>query len=75
MPGRSGLEILPQLSAIAPRMKVLVVSALPGTASGPLALRANAFTYLENHSIRNRSTRASDPPQLRLPALPPTKGP
>ena len=47
MPGRSGLEILPQLSAIAPRMKVLVVSALSGTASGPLALRADAFTYLE----------------------------
>ena len=47
MPGRSGLEILPQLSAIAPRMKVLVVSALPGTAFGPLALCADAFTYLE----------------------------
>jgi two-component system invasion response regulator UvrY len=47
MPGRGGLEILPQLSAIAPLMKVLVVSALPGTAFGPLALRADAFTYLE----------------------------
>lgn len=47
MPGRSGLEILPRLIAIAPRMKVLVVSALSGTAVGPLALRADAFTYLE----------------------------
>jgi DNA-binding NarL/FixJ family response regulator len=47
MPGRSGLEILPQLSAIAPRMKVLVVSALSGTAVGPFALRADAFGYLE----------------------------
>jgi two-component system invasion response regulator UvrY len=47
MPGSSGLEILPQLSAIAPRMKVLVVSASPGTAFSPLELRAEAFAYLE----------------------------
>jgi DNA-binding NarL/FixJ family response regulator len=47
MPDRSGLEILPQLRAIAPRMQVLVVSALAAAVVAGPALSAGAFAYLE----------------------------
>jgi len=47
MPGRSGLEILPQLLIAASRMKVVVVSAAPACLAAPAALRAGAWTYLE----------------------------
>ena len=47
MPGRSGLQILPQLREMAPRMQVLVVSALPATGAEGAAMRAGAHAYLE----------------------------
>ena len=47
MSGRSGLQILPLLRQIAPRMQVLVVSAQPTAAAEGPALRAGAFAYLE----------------------------
>ena len=62
MPGSSGLEILPRLCAMAPRMKVLVVSALPGNAFGARALRTDAFAYLEkpfNPQVLDESIRSA----------------
>ena len=47
LPDRSGLEILPQLLASAPRMKVVMVSAMSAAATAPSALRDGAWAYLE----------------------------
>jgi DNA-binding NarL/FixJ family response regulator len=66
MPDRSGLEVLPQLLALAPRMKVLVASAMPGSTMRPVALRAGACGYLEKpvnpllleHAIRAAAAAA-----------------
>jgi DNA-binding NtrC family response regulator len=62
MPDRSGLEILPELGAMAPRMRVVVVSAMPAMTMRPLALRAGAHAYLEkpvNPQLLEQSIRAA----------------
>lgn len=68
MPDRSGLEILPQLRAMVPRMQVVVVSALPASAMAPLALRAGACAYLEkpvNPSVLEEAIRSAAAEALR----------
>jgi DNA-binding NarL/FixJ family response regulator len=47
LPDGSGLEILPQLLASAPRMKVVMVSARPAATTAHQALGSGAWAYLE----------------------------
>ena len=46
-PGRTGIEILPELLAIAPALRVIVMSADPPGPTAKAALRAGATAYLE----------------------------
>jgi two-component system invasion response regulator UvrY len=71
MPDRSGLEILPQLIASAPHMKVVVVSATPAPVGAAPALRGGAWAYIEkpvnpqtlSERIRSAAAATSGVPQ------------
>lgn len=47
MPGMRGIEILPQLRCVVPRVKVVVLSASTDSSVIYAALRAGAYAYLE----------------------------
>lgn len=50
MPGRSGLEVLPELKAARPRLAVLMLSAFPQAEFAVRALKAGASGYLVKES-------------------------
>jgi DNA-binding NarL/FixJ family response regulator len=50
MPGRSGLDILPDLKLLRPELPVLVLSMLPEDQFGKRVLKAGAWGYLKKES-------------------------